>query len=124
MDLLRCQIVPEEDMDPNEKLHICMSNGNNLRSSLQVEVSTWRELEWTQPLADKVARGLVYLLEVSETLRVGDGVSFVTELVLLRLLFMLLATATHRRLAWQKEVLHEIPLYSEIIVGTLINGLH
>lgn len=40
-----CQIVPEKDMDPNEKLHICISNGNNLRFSLQVEVSRWRELE-------------------------------------------------------------------------------
>lgn len=39
------QIVPEKDMDPNDKLHICISKGNNLRFSLQVEVSTWRKLE-------------------------------------------------------------------------------
>lgn len=39
-----CQTLPEEDMEPNERLHFCTSKGNIWRLSLQVEVSMWREV--------------------------------------------------------------------------------
>lgn len=55
-------------MDPKETLHFCRSKGKSCRLSLQVEVSMWRELAWTQPSAETRARGLRWLLDVSETL--------------------------------------------------------
>lgn len=79
MNLLMCQTLPEEDMDSNEKSHFCLSKGNIWRFSLQVEVSMWREVVWTQPSAVTVARWLLWLLEVSEMLRVRDGVRLKTQ---------------------------------------------
>lgn len=59
MNGLMCQTSPEEDMDPKEMLHFCISKGNSWRLSSQVEVSMWRDVVWTQPSAEMVARGLL-----------------------------------------------------------------